>query len=69
MGEFVMAMSNYEKQQVVNALDTLDDLERKIVLATLQAFADWLSDVLYIIYLKVKDVLRDLWKRLCSEFL
>ena len=64
-----MAMSNYEKQQVVNALDTLDDLERKIVLATLQAFADWLSDVLYIIYLKVKDVLRDLWKRLCSEFL
>lgn len=63
-----MAMSNYEKQQVVDALDRLDDVERALVLATLQAFTEWLASVLYIIYLKIKDVLRDFWKWLCSEF-
>lgn len=63
-----MALSEWEKEQVIEALDELNDVTRAIVLASLDAFAEWLANVLYTIYLKVKDVLGKFWRWLCSRF-
>ncbi|MFB2834324.1 hypothetical protein [Floridanema evergladense] len=63
-----MALSDYEKQLIIDELDLLEAATRALVLASLDAFADWLAGVLYAIYLKVKDALIRLWNWLRSKF-
>jgi hypothetical protein len=63
-----MALSNSEKQTVIEYLDNLDDAAKAIVLASLEAFAEWLSNTLYSIYLKIKDGLRSLWQSIRNYF-
>ena len=63
-----MALSNSEKQTVIEYLDNLDDAVKAIVLASLEAFAEWLSNTLYSIYLKIKDGLRSLWQSILNYF-
>jgi hypothetical protein len=63
-----MALSDYEKQQVIEELDILEETARRVILASLDAFATWLGKVLYAIYLKIKDGLRRFWSWLCSQF-
>jgi hypothetical protein len=62
-----MALSDYEREQVIAALDNLDVATRTVVLASLDAFSDWLANVLYAVFLKVKDALGRLWNWLCSQ--
>lgn len=63
-----MALSNSEKQTVIEYLDNLDDAIKAIVLASLEAFAEWLSNTLYSIYLKIKDGLSRLWQSILNYF-
>lgn len=63
-----MALSDHEKQTVIEYLDNLDDAVKAIVLASLEAFAEWLSNTLYSIYLKMKDGLRSLWQSILNYF-
>ncbi|MBE9145230.1 hypothetical protein [Planktothrix mougeotii] len=63
-----MALSDYEKQQVIEELDILEETTRRVILASLEAFTEWLANVLYVIYLKIKDVVSRFWNWLRSQF-
>ncbi|TAF02580.1 MAG: hypothetical protein EAZ78_14955 [Oscillatoriales cyanobacterium] len=63
-----MPLSDYEKQLIINELDVLDAATRTLVLASLGALAEWLANVLYAIYLKLKDTLIRLWNWLRSRY-
>lgn len=63
-----MALSDREKQTVIEYLDNLDNAVKAIVLASLEAFAEWLSNTLYSIYLKIKDGLSRLWQSILNYF-
>ncbi|GCL45463.1 hypothetical protein [Microcystis aeruginosa] len=63
-----MALSDREKQTVIDYLDSLDDALKAIILASLEAFSEWLSNTLYSIYLKIKDGLRSLWQSIRNFF-
>lgn len=63
-----MALSDREKQTVIDYLDSLDDAVKAIILASLEAFAEWLSNTLYSIYLKIKDGLSRLWQSIRNYF-
>lgn len=63
-----MALSNSEKTQVLDALENIDEASKVLILASLDAFAQWLSNILYAIYVKIKDGLTRLWSWLRSQF-
>ena len=63
-----MALSDREKQLVIDRLDLLEDAARALVLASLNAFTEWLSNVLYQIFIKIKNVLSQFWQWLRSHF-
>lgn len=63
-----MALSDSEKAQVIDALEQIDDASRVLIIASIQAFTEWLSNVLYSVYLKVKDALTKLWNWIRSQF-
>jgi hypothetical protein len=63
-----MAMTAEEKLRVMNMLDELDRSDLEKVLASLNAFGDWLRNSAYAIYCKVKDALSNLWKSICNFF-
>lgn len=62
-----MALSNWEKEQVIEQLEIMSDATRILVLASIEAFANWLADALYYIYIKIKGALKKLWKWLKSK--
>lgn len=63
-----MALSDLEKQQIVDELDVLSAATRAVILASLEAFSEWLANVLYVIYLRIKDALNRLWNWLRSKY-
>jgi hypothetical protein len=63
-----MALSEHEKQIVINMLEQVDEAVKKIILSTLEAFVRWLTEVAYSIYLKIKEGIRNLWEWLCELF-
>jgi hypothetical protein len=63
-----MALSDSEKAQVIDALERIDDASRVLIIASIEAFTEWLSTALYSVYLKVKDALTRLWNWICSQF-
>jgi hypothetical protein len=63
-----MALSDYEKQLVIEKLDILEEATRRVILASLEAFTEWLANVLYAIYLKIKDAISKFWNWLRSQF-
>lgn len=63
-----MGMTNEEKQRVMNMLDELDRSKLDQVLASIEAFGNWLYNQAYSIYCKVKDSLRNLWQSIRNFF-
>ena len=63
-----MAMTPREKERVMKMLDDLDRSTLQKVLASLESFANWLSNAAYSIYSKIRDSLRGLWEWLCGIF-
>lgn len=63
-----MALTDREKQMVIDYLDSLDDALVAVILASLEAFSEWLAENLYSIYQKIKQGLSKLWRWLCSMF-
>jgi hypothetical protein len=63
-----MALSNSEKAQVLDALENVDEATKFLILASLDAFVEWLSNILYAIYVKIKAGLAQLWSWLRSQF-
>ncbi|KOR33681.1 ribonuclease [Planktothricoides sp. SR001] len=61
-------MTDEEKRRVVELLDELDRSELDKVLASVDAFGNWLYDKLYSIYCKVRDALRSLWQSIRNFF-
>ncbi|MEK7991112.1 MAG: hypothetical protein VSS52_008920 [Thiotrichaceae bacterium] len=64
-----MALSDWEKEQIIEQLEIMSDATRILVLASIEAFADWLADALYYIYIKIKGALKKLWKWLKKNLL
>jgi hypothetical protein len=62
-----MALSDYEKAQILDALDDLTESTKLVVLASIEAFSEWLANVFYAIYLKVKNALGKLWRWLKAK--
>lgn len=63
-----MALTDYEKQKIIQRLDDLDDVARALILASIDAFAEWLANVLYEIFLKIQHALKKFWTWLRSQF-
>ncbi len=63
-----MALTDREKQAVIDYLDNLDDALVAIIIASLEAFTEWLAKTFYSIYLKIKDALRGLWQSIRNWF-
>ena len=63
-----MAMTAAEKQRVIQMLDELDRSKLERILASVEAFGNWLYDQAYSIYCKVRDSLRSLWQSICNLF-
>jgi len=63
-----MALTDYEKQKIIQKLEDLDDVARALILASIDAFAEWLANVLYEIFLKIQHALNKFWKWLRSQF-
>ncbi len=61
-------MTFEEKQRVMDMLDEMDRDQLDQLLASLQAFGNWLYDAAYSIYCKVKDALGRLWQSICNFF-
>ena len=54
-------MSDEEKKKVLAYLDKLSKERRNRILASLDAFMDWLKNVFTWVYLKVKHAIRNTW--------
>ncbi|HPK62485.1 MAG TPA: hypothetical protein PLO40_12935 [Spirochaetota bacterium] len=63
-----MALSENEKQKVIDKLEVMDDVARGIIVSSLDALAKWLSNVLYDIYVKIKNALKQFWEWLKAIF-
>ena len=63
-----MALSDREKDVIIQHLEDMEDRARRIVIASLDAFIEWIRSVLYSIYLKIKDVIRSIWNWISSVF-
>ena len=61
-------MTSEEKQRVIDMLDEMDRNQLDRVLASVQAFGNWLRSSLYSIYCKVRDALGKLWQSICNFF-
>ena len=57
-----MALTASEKQRIIDSLDNMDRSKIQRVLASVESFANWLSDSLHSIYMKVKDVIYSMWE-------
>jgi uncharacterized protein YpuA (DUF1002 family) len=49
-------------------LDELDRSQLEKVLASVEAFGNWLYNSAYSIYCKVRDALKSLWQSICNFF-
>jgi hypothetical protein len=63
-----MALSNEERRAVVQQLDVMDEVVRRVVLSTLNALADWLMAKLPEIFAKIHDTLLDVWSWIRRNF-
>jgi hypothetical protein len=63
-----MALTYSEKQRVLEMLDRIDRSRLQGILDSFTAFCNWLSDVAYSIYQKIRDGLRTLWDWICDIF-
>lgn len=63
-----MALTPEEKKRVLKVLDEMDRNIIAIILASLKAFAEWLSHTLNSIYLKIKDGLQNFWQSIRNIF-
>jgi hypothetical protein len=56
-----MALNDFEKTQIIDVLEKIDDASKVLIIASIEAFAGWLSSVLYSVYIKVKNALSGIW--------
>lgn len=67
-----MPLTQQQKEEVaakvISALDEMDEQQQKKVLADENAFANWLENVLYEIWLKIRNAIRNFWNWLRSSF-
>ncbi|EDN70123.1 hypothetical protein BGP_1360 [Beggiatoa sp. PS] len=61
-----MALTATEKESVLNLLNDMDKSTLKRILASVEAFADWLSNSLYSIYVKVKGAIYSMWESMVN---
>jgi len=63
-----MALTESEKQCVINALDKMARSTLQRVLDSIESFENWLYNKLYSIYTKVKNSISSMWNWLCGIF-
>ena len=63
-----MALTNEDKQQIIDELDVLDEGLRRVIIASLEAFSSWLMNTVYSIYQKIKPEISRLWQWIVSQF-
>ncbi|MFK5971497.1 MAG: hypothetical protein QM487_15460 [Candidatus Marithrix sp.] len=63
-----MALTESEKQCVINALNKMARSTLQRVLDSIESFENWLYNKLYSIYTKVKNSISSMWNWLCGIF-
>jgi hypothetical protein len=63
-----MALSDAEKNRVVELLNQLSEQGKQLPLDSLEAFTRWLKGALLQIYEKVKNALKSVWEGLRDLF-
>jgi hypothetical protein len=63
-----MALTAAERERVLEMLDKLDGAKKNTLLASLDAFSDWLKVDLPQIFVKIKESLQSIWQSICNFF-
>ena len=63
-----MALSQEEKEKVIERLDVVDDVMRRIILSSIESFTKWMKNNLFEIFIKVAPLISKLWKWIVSLF-
>lgn len=63
-----MALTEQEKEHVLEKIGELEYTARRLVLASLEAFSEWCQKTLYNVYVKIKDGLKRLWQWIADQF-
>lgn len=61
-------MTPEEKRRALDLLDEMDRNQLDRVLASVQAFGNWLHNAAYSIYCKVRNALGKFWQSICNLF-
>lgn len=56
-----MALSDEEKNEIVNALDRMSKASVKLVITSIEFFTNWLEGAFEWIYRKIKNAITDIW--------
>lgn len=61
-------LSDDEKKKIRSLITELDKASRDTVLASVEAFGNWLYRVASDIWSRVRDALRKIWNAICEAF-
>jgi hypothetical protein len=61
-------MSPEDQRRILELLNKMESAERRRVMATVQAFINWLSFAARLLYLKVKDEILFIWETIRGWF-
>jgi hypothetical protein len=63
-----MALSDVDRRRIINELEGVEAALVRLIMATFQAFVEWLIGRLPDVYRRVGDALKKLWKSLRATF-
>ncbi|WP_027345233.1 hypothetical protein [Hamadaea tsunoensis] len=64
-----MTLDEADRRRIIDALDGLDDLHRRLILATFPAFVEWLTRTLPDVYARIAEIAARVWGYLRELFL
>ncbi len=63
-----MDLTDSDRRQLISALDSIEEATRRIVLGTLNAFSDWLADILPTVFRRIGEGISKIWTYLKGLF-
>jgi alpha-mannosidase len=63
-----MTLTAAEKERVLGMLDQMDGAKKNALLASFEAFSNWLKVDLPQIFVKIKESIQSIWQSICNFF-
>jgi hypothetical protein len=63
-----MSLTDSDRRRIISELEGVEAAVLRLIMATFQAFVDWLVSRLPDIYRRVGDALKKLWKSIRAAF-